>query len=540
VLLKKYDEKCNINKKTNVDNKLTSNNSNSSLKIVVRGMAITILGTIVSIPLTFCAKIILARFFTQSEYGTFSLSFSIINIMVVLSLLGLDIGSTRQIAYYRGKDKFVNIKGIINSSIQISIISSFILSLIILITSDFLSTKVFHDLALSFPLKIFAIAIPFITILNVLISIYIGFDRMEEKVFFVDFLRNILFFILLLPVIFFVFSIRYAVIAFSTSYIATVIVLVVYMKIRFPYSLKNKNEIHPIPHMHKELLLFSIPLLTMAIFQSLLIWTDTLMLGAMKTTNEVGLYNAAHPISDFITIPMGALLLIYAPIITALYAKGSFTEISRNYYILTKWIFFISLPIFLVIFLFPQVFLNFLFGSNYIFADVVLQILALGILIISLFGPNGTTLVAFGETKFLMWAGFSATLMNVILNALLIPSMSIIGASIATTISIAFQCTIRQWKVHSLLKIDPMIIRLLKPTVISVSLILIIGFLVRTYIAVTFWMLPLFFILITFVILLVIILTKSIDKEDIMMILEIEKKIGINLSPIKKILNKFL
>ena len=538
--MKITEEDYNLNKKSNMLADKTVDGSDSSLKKVVRGTIIVIIGTIVAMPLAFLAKIILARFFTQSEYGIFSLGFSIVNILVVISLLGLGVGSTRQIAYHREKKNFSQVQGIINSSMQISLITSIIVSMIVILTSDFLSIKVFHDSALSMPLKIFAISIPFITITDVLLSIYRGFDRVEEQVYFDNVLKNILFFVFLLPVLFFAFSFHYVIIAFLASFIVTLIVFVIYAKKRLPFSLIRKKGIRPIPSIYKDLLLFSMPLLSIALFQMILTWTDTLMLGGMRTLDEVGLYNAAHPVADFIGIPMGALLLIFAPIITGLFAKESFSEIRRNYYVLTKWVFLTSLPLFLIIFLFPQVFLNSLFGNNYVSAGLTLQVLSLGYFIVNLLGPNGTTLVAIGKTKFLMWASFAAAVLNIILNLVLIPFMGILGASIATSISIAFHCIIRQAKVHSLLKIDPITRNLLKPTIISIPLILIIWFIVISYLVVTIWMLPLIFLLFIIVIFLVMIFTKSLDQEDIVMILEIEKKLGINLSPIKKILSKFL
>jgi len=105
--LKRTKEDNQLNRKSGILTDQTSNNSNFALKKVVRGTVIVIIGTIVAMPLAFFAKVILARFFTQSEYGIFSLGFTIINILVVISILGLGIGSTRQIAYYRGKKKIL-------------------------------------------------------------------------------------------------------------------------------------------------------------------------------------------------------------------------------------------------------------------------------------------------------------------------------------------------------------------------------------------------------------------------------------------------
>jgi hypothetical protein len=62
----------------------------------------------------------------------------------------------------------------------------------------------------------------------------------------------------------------------------------------------------------------------------------------------------------------------------------------------------------------------------------------------------------------------------------------------------------------------------------------------KDLLTVTFWMLPLLFILFIVIYCLSLLLTKSLDNEDIVILLGIEKQMGINLKRIKKILKKFM
>ncbi|MCK4732054.1 MAG: oligosaccharide flippase family protein [Methanophagales archaeon] len=142
-------------------------------------------------------------------------------------------------------------------------------------------------------------------------------------------------------------------------------------------------------------------------------WADTLMLGYFKTSAMVGLYNTAHPLAHFITSPLEALLLVYMPVTSGLYAKGKMSEMRRNFSVLTKWLCSLTLPLFLILFLFPDVVLNFLFGANYIFAATALRILSLGFIVNNFLGPNGATLIAIGESKFIMWATLATAVLNV-------------------------------------------------------------------------------------------------------------------------------
>jgi len=513
---------------------------NYSLKKIAKGTIIVLMGSVIAILFNFIARVLLVRIFTQAEYGIFSLGFVLCNIFVTLSLLGLGTGTTRQIAYYRGKNNFLEVKRVLISAIQINVIASIILSITLFLTSDILSTKIFNDPALAAPLKVFAIAIPFFAFINILISIFRGFEQIKEKVYFRDILRNILFPLLLLPILFLGLPFIHAIYAFTASFIITFIVFILYSKKHFPISLKKSVKNLAINQTTKNLLVFSLPLLGVAALQMIVSWTDTLMLGGFAPLDEVGLYNAAAPLARFIGIPMAAMLLIYAPIVSGLYAKNLLSEISKNYAVLTKWIFSATFPLFFILFLFPEVVLNSLFGSDYIPASQALQILSLGFILANLLGPNGTTLVAIGRTPFIMWAVVAAAGTNIILNWILIPQLGIVGASIATAISLVLHCVIRHVKVHTLLKVNPITKNLLKTVIISAFLILLISFLTKSYLDIVSWMLPLLLILFYVIYFLVMLFSRSFDQEDITMLLEIENKTGLNFIKVKRLIKKFL
>lgn len=97
---------------------------NLSLQKIAKGTTIVLIGTVISLLLGFVGRVILIRFTTQSEYGIYSLAFTILSIFVVISTPGLGEGSTRYIAYFRGKGEKENVRGVIYSSIKITLAAS--------------------------------------------------------------------------------------------------------------------------------------------------------------------------------------------------------------------------------------------------------------------------------------------------------------------------------------------------------------------------------------------------------------------------------
>ena len=76
---------------------------NQSLQKIAKGTGIIFIGTIIGMLLGFVSRVIIVRYITQSEYGIYSLALVLISIFATISTLGLQEGSTRYIAYFRGK-----------------------------------------------------------------------------------------------------------------------------------------------------------------------------------------------------------------------------------------------------------------------------------------------------------------------------------------------------------------------------------------------------------------------------------------------------
>ena len=177
------------------------------------------------------------------------------------------------------------------------------------------------------------------------------------------------------------------------------------------------------------------------------------MIGYFTGSDAVGLYNCALTPAELIPIALTSMNFIYIPIITQLYSKSLSKEINRSYQVLTKWIFSISLPLFMVFFIFPESILSLFFGEQYVPAAIALQILSVGFLFHTFLGANGQTLLVIGKTRLMMWITLMATVLNIILNIFFIPKWGICGAAFASLISyfvINTLYSIKLYQTHSI------------------------------------------------------------------------------------------
>lgn len=511
---------------------------NQYLTKIAKGTAIVFLGTAIGMLLLFAARVIVARYLTQSEYGIFSLLVIILAVFTMLSSLGLQQGATRYIAFFKAKGDAEKVRGVIFSSIQIAVIASIALAIVAFLSSDLISQKIFHMEELATPLKILSVTIPFIVLIGILASIFRGFARVTVQVYFQDILRNVLFVLFLAISIFLGLAFRGVIYAYLASIVLTCAVFIAYAIKRPPLSIKGKGGINPVA---KELLFFSFPLLGASMLHQIMLYTDTLMLGYFKTSQVVGLYNAALPLAQSILILFGSMGAIYIPLISEAYSKNLLVEMRRIYQVLTKWIFSATLPLFLVLFLFPETVLGFFFGTKYIEAAPALQILSIGLIFQTFLGAGGLTLIVIGKPRLLTWATLIAASLNVILNAILIPPMGIVGAAIASAVSYFAMGIFVSAKLYQVSKIHPFTKNYLKPVMTCGAAVVIIYAVVWSFsLIITYWMLPLLFVLFLTVYALSLLLTKSFDKEDFGLLLTIEERIGIDAGLIKRILRRFI
>ena len=515
---------------------------NQSLQKIAKGTGIVFIGTIIGMLLGFVGRIIIVRYITQSEYGIYSLALVLVSIFVTISTLGLQEGSTRYIAYFRGKSEEGKIKGVISSSLKIALIASIIFSLILFLSSDIISTNIFHSSELSTPLKIFSVAIPFTVLIGIFASLFRGFDKVKPNVYFQNILRSVIFILLLVGITLLGLSFLGVLYAYLASIVITCIAFAIYTikKLLLTFSVKKGGDAATsITPIGKELLLFSFPLLAVAILGMVMNWTDTLMLGYFKTADVVGLYNGALPIAHLIPIALTSAGFIYVPIVSGLYSKKLMEEIGKTYQVLTKWIFSVTIPLFFILFLFPETVLNSLFGVNYIQAAPALRILALGFMFHAFLGLNALSLLVMGKTRFLMLSSLSGAISNVVLNAALIPTFGIVGAAFASLLSYSMVNIFNSTKLYQLSEVHPFTRNYVKPVGISIVLLVLI-YAFTTHLKIEFWMLPLLLFLFLFAYGFLLLLTRSFDREDIEMVLAIEKKTGIDAEPIKRLLRRFI
>jgi O-antigen/teichoic acid export membrane protein len=505
---------------------------NASLRSIAKGAGITLTGTVISLILGFVCNIIIIRNTSPSDYGIYSLATVIVYILVMIATLGLGDGTTRCIAYIRGKGDNYKIQDIVISTLQIGIISSLAITILSILMSSTISVYIFKKEDLLLPLRFLSLTVPFVVLIDLFNAVFRGFNRAEPGMIFLV-ARYVVFTSILTICILIGFSFQNLLLAYFLSVFLTFVAFLLFALKGTLIAIRKLNFLC-LNGVSCEILQISVPILAVNMLITFFSWTNVLMIGYFKSSEEVGVYNVAFILASLILIFVTSLGSLYMPVASKLYIKNHLGELHRIYAISTKWCFIGSFPFFCVLLLFPNHILEVLYGQSYSVASMPLQILAAGMLTSCLTGPNFHTLIAMGRTNLIVRTYMIGGATNFLLNIFLIPTIGISGAAIASAFSIALVNVALSLELYKIGGIHPLTRTYGKILISSTAILLCIYLLSMSILSSNIWVVVGIFILVSIMFLSLMLVTRSFDGEDLAILLELERITGRNFTKLRK------
>ncbi|MBK7964583.1 MAG: oligosaccharide flippase family protein [Bacteroidetes bacterium] len=127
---------------------------------------------------------VVARLLGPGHLGSFTLSFTILQLLAILGLLGLDNLLTRKVAAAKASDLLTEIKSAHLTSIKITSISSVLLSVLLYILADYIAISLFHKPQLGTHLKVMCFALAPFVFINIHAAAFRGMKNMIGFTFY--------------------------------------------------------------------------------------------------------------------------------------------------------------------------------------------------------------------------------------------------------------------------------------------------------------------------------------------------------------------
>lgn len=376
--------------------------------------------------LSFLWVFLLTNLFGSKVYGLFSISQVLISFLGVIFCIGIDTAIVKLGSTITHFDQGYSQSNFFSKAVKIILISSLLCCTTMFLVKNYLSDFIFSKPELESYFEWIA----YLSFLFIFHKAFTSFLTVQGrfKTFgnYYFLFPNIGVFISILTIYLFNLPPHFIVIGYLVSY-GTFGLIQAFSIYSLP-SQKNRNI------RIKEILKLSSPMMISSSFIFISSWTDILMLGAMVSEEEVGVYNAAFKIGSLILIIIATINSVLAPKISALYDKNDIESLRVEIIKATKIISYLSLPVVTLMIIFRSQILR-LFGEEFVTGEYVLIIISLGMLFNALSGSVGQILNMTSFQKQFRNFTIISAVTNIVLNYFLIKEYGILGAALASFIS---------------------------------------------------------------------------------------------------------
>ncbi len=401
--------------------------------VLVRGAGGSFAVKVLGIGIAFGTNLILARLLGVTQYGVYLYVLTWINLLALMSKLGLDTSLLRFVSAYNARHEWGLLRGILGRSTRYVALASLLIGGITAIIILFLYDRIGPEQAMTFWIAL--LLLPVLALTGLRQAVLQALRHVVQAELPDSIIRPLLLTIMAGVLYSYtrqslsashtmIFNLLSAVAAFS---VGTWLLLKA-----LPEQVRHISSAYA----GGEWLRVSLPLLLISGMYIVLNQTDIIMIGFILGAEKVGIYAVASRIAGLIIFGLTAASAIAAPIISDLYSTGKHRELQRMITLSAQGIFIFTLPAAVLLVLSGRQILSW-FGEGFMHGYGPLLILMSGQLVNALAGLVGFLMTMTGHQKEAMWiVGFSS-LLNIIFNGILIPTLGITGAAIATAITTA-------------------------------------------------------------------------------------------------------
>ena len=404
----------------------------NSLISMVKGVLISTVGKTCGRMIYLLTQILLARFLGPVEFGLYAIGWTVIRMVGMLSILGLDYGIIRFGSSYWRTDK-IRFRSSIQQAFGIVMLSGLLSAGILFFFSHKISLW-FEDDALIAVIQLAAIGLFFFIVFRLVVSTTIISQQMIYPIGLEEFVQPLTNLSCVALFVWFGWGVKGAIGALILSLIIAIAWGLWEISILYPEVFRARSTR---PLIIRPLLSFSVPTALASLFSFYLFWVDRLMVGFFLGSKAAGLYQAVSQISLLFATILASMNTVFVPMIAELLDSKEYQRLETLFRISTKWGLYTSMPLAVIFVLIPQTFLYVIFGADYVGGYWALRILTVAQLVNVATGAINLLLLMGSYHKY--WLAVSALMfaIHIGVSYFLIPKHGMIGAAVGTTVALS-------------------------------------------------------------------------------------------------------
>ena len=360
-----------------------------------------------------------ARILTVNQYGQFSFALSFIGFFVAFGDLGISQIATRELS--KNEEFFQKFSSIFTLKFLLQILTLILIFLTALLTIKDNTTRI----------TIFLLGFYFLfSSLLDNVFIYLRATQKMEYEAIGKILESLFIFIVGISALKILPSCKSLGFGYFLGSFISFLIFFLYFCFKF---LKIKFVIDK--NLWKEIFLLSWPLAFGGILTTIYANSDSVMIGFFKDYQDVGFYNAAQKIISICIIPLAILSQVFFPALSSSVKEGKSRFQSIFNYLFNSST-FLGIPILFGGLLLANRIIDFVYDPRYFSSIPALKILLFTCFLNYFSLPFSQSLLVLNYQKKIFFVILLTAILNIILNFLLIPKYSFVGASLTTLTSV--------------------------------------------------------------------------------------------------------
>lgn len=428
------------------------------LAAVARGGAVNLVGMVVGLLCGLLFVVVVSRGLPARDVGLLFEAIALVTIAASIAQLGADTGMLRELPRLRVTGRAADLRSVLTVGLWPVVTAGAVIGVVLFVAAPALSDVFSRDPGSLTPLiRVLAPFLPLLAASAVLQAATRGFGTMLPAVAVDRIGRAAAQPLLALAAIGAGLSLWSVALAWGLPVGAACVALALWLLALLRQWEQGAGVATPRPggQVFREFWRFTAPRGLAGVFAVMVLWLNTLLIGAMRSAEEAGVFAAGTRFIVFGSVANVAVMQVIAPRISQILAERDVGRAADVYRAGTWWLMALAWPAYLVIGIFAPLLLQIL-GGAYVPAQHVLVILAGAMLVATACGPVDMVLLMAGKSSWNLANTAFAVVLNVGLNLLLIPSMGIEGAAVAWAASIVANNLLPLLQIRGLLGIHPL------------------------------------------------------------------------------------
>jgi O-antigen/teichoic acid export membrane protein len=401
---------------------------------VAGGAAGTLVLKVAAAGLTFFSALVVTRSLGAAEYGLYVYALAWVNLLSIQTLIGFDRLLVREMAGAgHAPSAWGTLRGLLRRSRQIVLALS-----VVTVLSSVGVGWVLAGYAVSPRLSVFSVAsllLPLLALTRLKQSAILGLHHVVASQVPETLVHPALFIVLVGAASLFMGTALTARAAAGVNVVAASASLLVAAALLRRCLPNPSKDVQP-TYRTKEWLSSALPLVTVSAAAIVTAQAPLLLLGAIKGAKAAGIYAVAARVSDLIPFVLVSVNVPLAPTAAKLWAERDVRQLQPLVTKSVRAVLALSLPVGVGLMVFGGRLLS-LFGWEFTGGHVALVILSVGQIVNVGAGPVGVLLLMAGHERDVAAATGACAVLNVVMNAVMIPPLGAAGAALAVASSLA-------------------------------------------------------------------------------------------------------